>query len=207
MARCPECGQVTVQGCLCQVADSDCFALNGAGTEGSPYIIEPILDPDVDNLLECETGEGLTAELPSSITDPPFVDAFSTVNLSIANDTLTVVAMNSEKEDTDTMHNPSSNNSRVTFTTTGTYLITLNATWNKNATGIRLAQIRKNGSDVLGMESKKAGGSDLYVGHSITVIDQFTATDYVEAQVRQTSGGSLIITSESYSPFLTAVKL
>lgn len=204
--RCPVCGNVAATGSLCSVLDSDEFDITGAGSAASPYKLTPREDGDVDNLFNCGV-DGASAPLPASLTNPPSVCAFHAANQSIVNNTLTTVALNLEQYDTDTMHDLSSNNSRITFTTAGKYLITFNGVWNKHATGDRMAQIRKNGSDILGFESKRTGGADLYVGHSLVVQDAFVATDYVEARVQQTSGVALLLYQDNYSPFFAATKV
>jgi hypothetical protein len=193
-------------GCLGTVEASDAFTWSGAGSELSPWIAAPDLDPDVDNLLTCGV-DGLLAQLPASIAEPPACRVFKSTNTSIANDTLTAVTFNVEEYDTDTMHSIAANTGRITFTTAGTYAVSFACAWNKNSTGIRLAEVRKNGTDVLAMESKTTGGADLLVGHVLLLEDDFSAADYVEALVRQTSGGNLALLSESFSPFFSAVKL
>lgn len=204
--RCPICGNVAATGSLCSVLDSDEFDITGAGSAASPYQLTPIEDGDADNLLACGV-DGISAILPTSLTDPPSCRAFHSANQSITNNTLTTVALNLEQYDTDTMHDLAVSNSRVTFTTAGKYIVTFNGVWNKHITGDRMAQVRKNGTDILGFESKRTGGSDLLVGHSLVVQDSFAATDYVEARVQQTSGAALLLLQESYSPFLAATRV
>lgn len=206
MARCPICGTVAATGSLCSVLDSDEFAIPGAGSAASPHQLDPIEDGDADNLLACGV-DGISAILPTSLTDPPSCRAFHSANQSIPNNTLTTVALNLEQYDTDTMHDLAISNSRVTFTTAGKYIVTFNGVWDKHATGDRMAQVRKNGTDILAFESKRTGGADLYVGHSIVVQDSFAAADYVEARVQQTRGAALLLIQESYSPFLAATRV
>lgn len=204
MARCPECSDIVLDGCNCYVEDTDCFRWDGNG-EDAPYRLVPVLSADVDQLLTCNGG--LDAQVPALISNPPTAKAYHSTMLSISNNTETTVSLNSELYDTDTMHDVSSNNSRITFTTAGVYIVTLNLTWDKSGTGDRIAKIRKNGTDVLAYESKDAGGADLFVGHNLVIQEAFSATDYVEARVTQTSGGALLIRSETHSPVLTAERM
>lgn len=206
MARCPVCGAVAATGSLCSVLDSDEFDITGAGSAASPYQLTPIEDGDTDNLLACGV-DGISVILPTSLTDPPSCRAFHSANQSIANSTHTTVALNLEQYDTDTMHDLSVSNSRVTFTTAGKYIVTFNCVWNKNSTGDRMAQVRKNGTDILALDSKRTGGADLLVGHCLVVQDSFAATDYVEGRVFQTSGAALLLLQDSYSPFLAATRV
>lgn len=204
--RCPVCGGVTPTGSLCTVLDSDEFDITGAGSAASPHQLTIREDVDADNLIACGV-DGVSAILPTSLTDPPSVRAFHSANQSISNATTTTVSLNLEQYDTDTMHDLAVNNSRVTFTTAGKYIVTFNGVWNKNTTGDRMAQIRKNGTDILAFESKRTGGADLLVGHCLVVQDSFAATDYIEARVHQTSGGALLLFQDNYSPFLAATRV
>lgn len=202
--RCPACEEIIPDGCNCSVADSDCFAIDGDGSVDTPLTVSPILDPDGANLLTCGD-DGLLAELPAVIATPPACAVFHSVAQSIPDDTDTILAFNSERFDTDTMHDNATNNTRITFTTAGIYSVTFVCVWNKNAVGDRKAAIRKNGADVLGTDAKHAGDADLFVGQSVTVQESFAAADYVEALVRQDSGGALNLLAQRDSPNFAAV--
>lgn len=206
MARCPVCEEVVPAGSNCLVGNSNCFDITGAGEDGDPYIIEANLSADPDQLLTCG-GDGLAAVMPAVLSEPPAVQAYNTGDLSIANNTLTTLTLNTELYDTDSMHSSTTNTGRITFTTAGFYVVTLNVAWNKNATGDRMAQIRMDGATVIAYESKDSGGADLIVGHCIAVQKAFTAAQYVEARVQQTSGAALRLLSESYSPLFAAVRV
>lgn len=52
-------------------------------------------------------------------------------------------------------------------------------------------QIRKNGSDQLGFVSEAAGAITNDVGQMICIVEKFSAADYIEVQVAQSSGGAL----------------
>lgn len=206
MARCPDCGTIIPIGPNCLVANTACFTRTGSGTQADPYILVPDLSADVDQLLTC-TADGYYATEPTSLSNPPCVQAYRTTPQSITNNTLTTLSFNTEMYDTDTMHDNTTNPERITFTTAGIYIVTLNCTWKKNTTGDRIAQIRKGGTDILAYESKDAGGADLFVGHSITIEDTFSAGNYVEARVQQTSGAALNIIADSYSPTFSAIRV
>lgn len=201
--RCPACGQIEAEGCFCSVADTDCFEITGSGSEANPFGVQPILDPDTDNIASCGAA-GLLAVPPSYILDPPAASVFRSIATSIANDTTTVVQFSSVNYDTDNMHETVTNPSRITFTTAGIYIVTFVAQWDKNATGDRAIYIRKNGLSYLGIEAKHAGDADLYVGHSLTIVDQFGAGNYIEGLVRQDSGAALNLIISEFSPTFTA---
>lgn len=202
MARCPTCG-TEATGCDCSVLDTDCFEITGSGSEANPFGVQPILDPDADNLLSCGVN-GLMAELPSYISDPPTVSVFRSIATSIANDTTTVVQFSSVNYDTDNMHETVTNPSRITFTTAGIYIITFNCMWDKDPDGDRAAYIRKNGLSYLGIEAKHAGDADLFVGHSLTIQDNFGAGTFIECLVKQDSGAALNLIVSEFSPTFTA---
>lgn len=208
MSRCPECGLAVATGPNCDVADTDCFDVTGSGTEADPHIVVPILSADVDQLLTC-TASGFYATEPTSLSNPPACQVYHQQPQSIANNTLTTLAFNTEMYDTDTMHDITTNNGRITFTTAGIYIVTLNCTWKNTtaATGDRIAQIRKNATTVLAYESKRAGGADLLHGHSICIEISVAAADYVEARVQQTSGAALNIIADSWSPVFSAARV
>lgn len=204
--RC-SCGATESTGCLCDVADTAWYEVVGDGNEDAPYQVNPLLSADPDNLLT-ETEDGLMATLPTIISNPPAAFAYHSANQNIATATSTVVALNNESYDTDTMHSNTVSNSRLTFTTAGLYIVTLCCAWDKDILGDRQAWIRKNGSDLIGYDSKKSGdGASWIIGHNINVQDEFAANDYVEGLVKQTSGTNLLLLVESYSPPLAATMI
>lgn len=208
MPRCPNCQEIVPVGSNCIVDDSDCFTITGDGNMdgyGSPYVVEPILSADGNQLLTC-TVNGLFGEIPILLREPPAARAYSTVPISIANNTLTTLSFSDDAYDTDTMW-ASGNPSRLTFTTAGVYVVTVNLLWQKHTAGDRLAQVRANGTDILLQDTKQAGGEDLRIGHSLCLEESFAAADYIEVRVQQTSGGNLYIQSDSMSPFLAACRV
>lgn len=123
------------------------------------------------------------------------------VQQSIATATWTVLAFASEHYDTDTMHDTSTNNSRLTVTTAGKYHISGHVGFEANATGIRAIAIKTNGtSDFLAVQNANAvSGAPHYL--SISADYNLSAGDYVELVVYQTSGGALnIVRLANYTP-------
>lgn len=113
---------------------------------------------------------------------------------SIANNTATRVSFDAEEYDTDSMHSTVTNNSRVTATTAGKYLITANANWASNTTGRRYLSIAKNNTTTLAqMNSAPVSGTG-ECGQAIVSAASLSAGDYVELEVYQNSGGSLDVT-------------
>jgi hypothetical protein len=124
---------------------------------------------------------------------------YHNATISVANATQTALSFNSEVWDTDSMHDTSTNNSRVTFKTAGIYAVNANVQWANNTTGKREAFIKINGtSTILGnTEIGDATGGSL--PQNIGVVYEFDADDYVEVIVYQNSGGSLNIESPTDS--------
>ena len=126
---------------------------------------------------------------------PTFVgaNATKTANQSLANATLTAVTFEgTDILDSNSFHNPSSNNTRMTIPTgyDGKYLIQATIEFASNTTGGRELQIYKNGTTVLQYVTTDAEGS-LSIGISGTF--GLVATDYVEIRAYQSSGGALDI--------------
>jgi len=122
---------------------------------------------------------------------------FSSVNLTITNNTLTALTFNSERYDTDTIHDNSTNNTRLTATTAGKYVITGHAKFDVNGTGRRQVGIRVNGSTIIALWETaitSAAGGNIF---SIATIDDLSATDYVELVVFQDSGGNLDVKNDA----------
>jgi hypothetical protein len=130
---------------------------------------------------------------------------------SIANATETVLSWNTDVQDPDTSHDPSSNPSRITPGVAGQYVCFCSGSWASNATGVRTLYFRRNGS-----------GSDRAWGHIInptdgdsTIFSNFSgetltsngSSDYFEVVVAQSSGGSLDFATDSnaQSPFFGVI--
>lgn len=119
---------------------------------------------------------------------------------SIANTTTTVLAFDSERYDTDVIHDTATNNSRLTCKTAGKYLITAHIDWDGAVAGARSIQILLNGTTIIAADfdaSIGAGGMQ----QSISTVYALAVNDYVEVQVFQSSGGALEVNRvDAYSP-------
>lgn len=130
--------------------------------------------------------------------DAPAVRVFHNAAQSIANNTLTVLAMNSERYDVGSCHSTVTNNSRLTVPSggDGKYSIGASVEFASNATGYRQVNILLNGTTNIGATLLPTNGSTVAVGEAVAEY-ALAAGDYVECQVRQTSGGALNVTSSS----------
>ena len=120
---------------------------------------------------------------------------------NISNNTWTALAFDAETFDDDTMHDNSTNNSRVTIKEAGRYLVTGSALYNQNnAVGSRMAAIYVNGALYSYGSSRIAGSAtntDLIQVCDVIVVD---AGDYVEFYTQHTSGTStLTVTKRRFS--------
>jgi hypothetical protein len=122
---------------------------------------------------------------------------------SLANASDVAIAFNQESFDTDSMHDNTTNNTRITFTTAGTYVITTNIAFTANATGYRGISIRLNGSTTLNQLRFRAFSTPDNMLMSSTIYT-FDADDYVEAVCYQNSGGAL--TTQPYGIYGTGIR-
>lgn len=200
MSLCPECGGIDNELCQCAVCDSDCFEVLGSGNDGQPFVVAPKIDPDPDNILIRD--DGFLAVPPTYILNPPRCNVFHTITQSIPDDNATVLLFNDERYDTDNMHPGTT--TKITFNTAGIYYVTLQFTWDINDDGDRAGFIRKNGADFIALDSKHAAVSAFTTTHNLSAQESFAEGDYVEAVVKQDSGGSLNVLSNRRSPVMAA---
>lgn len=107
------------------------------------------------------------------------------------------LAFNSERYDTDAIHDTATNNSRLTCQTAGIYLVEATLAFAANVTGVRGAQLLLNGTTNIAIvrEPAATGGHE----HLLTISTTwaFAVNDYVEVLAFQSSGGALNVTAAS----------
>ena len=135
--------------------------------------------------------------------DMPHVRATATGNQTIPNATDTVLAFNSERYDTGTLHDNATNNSRLVPPATGgqsAYLVTASVNFAANATGVRSVTLRKDGVTTLASDTRNATGAGA-TDITISTLTFMGGGRYVEVLVNQTSGGNLdVVKSDQQSP-------
>jgi hypothetical protein len=127
-----------------------------------------------------------------------------------ADSTTAALAFNSERYDTDAFHDNATNNSRLTVPSGqgGTYLITAHLEWDTNSTGYRSIGIRVNGTDIIAIQRFTSLGGGFATPQSVSTVYNLAVADYVEAIVRQNSGGTRTINnSANYSPEFTLQRI
>ena len=126
---------------------------------------------------------------------------YHNANQSIPDATNTALAFNSERADTNTIHDTVTNNSRLTCQTAGVYSITASVEFAANATGIRSVGLRLNGTTFLSLQRSPSAGASVTALLSVATMYALAATDYVEVIVSQDSGGALnVLAGGNYSP-------
>ena len=115
----------------------------------------------------------------------------SAATTSIANSTWTTVSFDSEVYDTDGFHSTSVNTSRITIPSgkAGYYLIIATTDFAQNSTAARGNIIMVNGTEKAIVSATPNTSEGATFNNS--VILALSVGDYVETQVRQTSGGAL----------------
>ena len=119
---------------------------------------------------------------------------YKSADQSINNVTTTTITWDLEHYDTNTFHDNSTNNSRITIPAgyAGKYLIQVTLNWNSNSTSYREARIRLNGSTLLAYSPIQAASSG-GVANTLNVVKSLSVADYIEIQGEQASGGALSI--------------
>jgi hypothetical protein len=161
-----------------------------------------------------ETLKGL-ADLLSTHTAKNAIDGHATMpscrvyhntTQSTATGGSTTLAFNSERFDTDTMHDVSTNNSRLTAKTAGKYLIIGSVAWADNATGIRGIAIVKGGGSQIAYTMHAAPATFCF--QTVSTIIDMAINEYVELSAYQTSGGALnILNISAHSPEFMMTKI
>lgn len=178
--------------CVCEVAATDCIDITGRGSSGDPFVAVPILDPDPDNIAECNPS-GLGAFLPSFLTNPPMVLATSSINQPISSSVTTILFFDRERFDTDSMHSEMTQTSRLVINTAGVYLISGWVIWSGNADGERRLNVKLNATNNIAQDERVALQDDPLT-HPFQAFWKFSAEDYLELEVHQNSGADLEIT-------------
>ncbi len=129
---------------------------------------------------------------------------YHSADQSIANTTTTYLAFNSERFDTDpngAIHDPATNNSRLTCRTAGKYLVWASVTWAAAATGQRNIQLQVNRTTTYAVIAEISAGAGTGNAQTIAAVIELAANDYVELAVYQDSGGAVNVSAVSaYSP-------
>ena len=162
------------------------------------------------------TGIKWAAAGGSASSDRPYVRAYHNTTQSIAHDTFTALAFNSERYDQiggsgSTMHDNSTNNSRLTCREAGVYLIVANCMFtNFTAGNSRQAVLKLNGTTFLSQFGLVMPSTfpNIVVALMTDSIYPLAVNDYVECHVYQNSGsGQNIISVGNITPEFMMVRV
>lgn len=146
----------------------------------------------IDRFLKTEINIG---EL-KSIQTPRGIRArvYRTTDQTLTTGVAAAIAFDAERYDTDAFHDTSVNTSRLTIPFAGYYRVTGNLRYASNATGFRQAQLRLNGTTLIGSVVVSATATNV-TDLQVTSDYLFAAGDYIELVAGQTSGGNLNISA------------
>lgn len=137
----------------------------------------------------------------SFLANPPACRVRNTVDIPISNNTATALTFGAERWDTDSMHSTTTNTGRITINTAGLYNVYACVEFEPNNSGYRSAWFRVNGSSIIGAGTVSAAASSAGTNVVVATTWRFTAGDYIELLVQQTSGGSIDVQAvANYSP-------
>jgi hypothetical protein len=127
------------------------------------------------------------------LTNPPLYAGYQSAAQSVADSTLTAIAMGSAVVDSYGGHSNTTNNSRYTAMVPGYYLVIGQVGFAANAGGNRLIELHKNGGSTLtlGQGVSPAPGTANNSANQVGALVLLNAGDYVEAYTYQTSGAAL----------------
>lgn len=114
---------------------------------------------------------------------------YNSANLSIADNTPTIVTYDTERFDDGDLFSLA-NPSRLTAKKTVPHIITFNGSWEDSAVGYRAFEILLNGATVIARHVEEADAASK-TEFEVATIYKLTVGDYVEARVYQNSGGAL----------------
>lgn len=134
--------------------------------------------------------------------------AYNAGAFSVPDAELTAVTLDTEAFDVGSLHDTGTNTTRMTVPTggAGVWIITGQVSFASNATGIRLAAIRKNGTTYIGLERRTTINGD-QTDVQVFAIDTAADAAYYELIAYQTSGGALNATGSIAGTWLAAVRL
>lgn len=121
---------------------------------------------------------------------PPVFSAYASTTQSVANNTPSPITLDTEVADSYGGHSTVTNTSRYIAQVAGYYVAVGSVTFGSNASGIRTAQIYKNGVVVPGGYFAGSAGSFNCSAIGITVVS-LAVNDYIEVWGNQSSGGAL----------------
>lgn len=125
------------------------------------------------------------------LLSPPLFSGYQTAAQALATGVYAPILLDVETADPDGGHSTTTNSSRYTAQVAGTYLVSGSVAFAGNATGIRVAHIRVNGTVVRGSQMILPANGTTQVPVPLVFPVTLAVGDYVEVAGQQTSGASL----------------
>ncbi|MBW3583449.1 MAG: hypothetical protein KY455_10165, partial [Euryarchaeota archaeon] len=158
----------------------------GRAKMGAGFIIESLLGTG------CVTDDKVATGISPTKLSAIACMAIKAAAENIATANWTSVALDgADVVDTDAMHDPAVNNTRVTVPYAGKYLITGTLVFAASATGHRRARVRKNGAGSGIVSGYLPAAVTEVIGVPLYGVVELAANDYLELQGFQNSGGGL----------------
>lgn len=179
------------------------------GTEGAgaTFTEAPFIKPG-DTVPTAAQWNTYVRDNLTAVAQPPSCRLYHNANQTIAHDTYTALAFNSERWDSHGLHSTSSNTSRITISEAGLYMFGGHVSWDYTSTNGRLLALRMNGFG--GIELARCANSTNggYNSQTICCTAYCQAGDYVELVVYQNAGANRVISyTAKYTPEFWTVKL
>lgn len=133
------------------------------------------------------------------LMNPPKVHAYDNTGLACGNGSTITLTLSGEVYDTDSMHSTGANSERITFTTAGSYLVTVTIQWPNATYTVSDISINVNGSGIRTQNFQTARVP------SLTFTRFFNAADYLDFTLSQTSGASRTTIVGPFATYVTAL--
>lgn len=125
---------------------------------------------------------------------------YNSASLTIPNGSWTALTFDSERYDTDTIHDTVTNNSRLTCKTAGKYVMFGTFFFAADATERRAIGIYLNGTTWISWSQLSATPSGVWAA-TVSCIYKLAVNEYVELKAWQNTGGDLVVVlAGNYSP-------
>lgn len=144
-----------------------------------PAVIEARVKCDVDNanVVVVEKATLSCIEIDKDMS----CKIIKTSSQSIPSQINTILSWDSELYDTDSMHDNSVNNSRITINTPGKYVIICQSAWGDSSIiNLRNVSLLKNGTDIVGVHIDRPVNSN---AQTMTWIEDLAVADFIELRV------------------------
>ena len=170
-----------------------------AGTGADTFAKLTVGANDTVLTADSTTATGLKWAAAASGSTFSGASVYGTVNQNISNASQTAVTFNTENYDTNTYHDNSTNNSRLTIPSgkTGYYRLTGMCRWEANNSGRRIIYLIKNGSTYVGQTENNPNGTNIELTNYISQTLYLTAGDYITLEVYQSCGGAIDVQKSS----------